>query len=344
MSKHRSIQSETELRQTTHELLVPDAGLAWRWLEDEPGERLELKLDGCRLVFEVEFQLSPGAREVDRLAKRVGSRPYLLVAASLSETLVNHCRERGVSCLDLNGRLWVRAEGILVDRYPATARRFRPAAPVPDVFQPKSSRLARALLSQPARQWTQTELVERTGLSPGLVSRLVRHLVNEGLVGQQGRSLRLAQPKGLLDAWAVRDDWSKRTTVRQYSLLEADPEQVAQRLVETFAETVPLVFTQWFAANLRHPYTVPPVVTAYVSAPPAEKWVQALRARPVSEGGTLWLAVPNDEGVFRETQRVGRFTLASDAQIYLDLLRVGLRGPDQAKVLREWAGFGKVKE
>lgn len=343
MSKHRAIQSETELRQTARELLGPDAGLAWRWLESEPVERLELKLDGRRLVFEVEFQLAPGAREVDRLAERSDSRPSLLVAASLSETLVNRCRERGVSCLDLNGRLWVRADGILVDRYPDAVRRFRPATPIPDVFQPKSSRLARALLSQPDREWTQTELGERTGLSPGLVSRLVRHLVSEGLLGQQGRCLRLAQPKGLLDAWAARDDWSKRTTVRQYSLLEADPEKVAQRLVETFAETTPLVFTQWFAANLRQPYTVPPVVTAYVSAPPAEKWVQALRARPVSEGGTLWLAVPNDAGVFRETQRVGRFTLACDAQIYLDLLRVGLRGPDQANALREWAGFGKVE-
>ena len=344
MSKPRTIQSKTELRQTTRELLESNAGLAWRWRDGEPGEQLELKLDGRRLVFEVEFQLSPSARDVDRLAERPGSHPRLLVAASLSETLVNHCREHGVNCMDLNGRLWVRADGILVDRYPDASRRFRPATPVPDVFQPKSSRLSRALLSQPDREWTQTDLGERTGLSPGLVSRLVRHLVNEGLVGREGRSLRLTQPQRLLDAWAVREEWSKRTTVRQYALLEADPEKVAQRLVETFAETVPLVFTQWFAANLRHPYTVPPVVTAYVSALPAEKWVQVLRARPVGEGGTLWLAVPNDEGVFRETQRVGRFTLASDAQIYLDLLRVGLRGPDQAKALREWAGFGKVTE
>lgn len=343
MSKKQTIQSDAELRQAAREVLVPNVGLAWRWLEGELGERLELKLDGRRQLFEVEFQLAPGAREVDRLAARTGSRPALLVATSLSETLVNHCRERGVSCMDLNGRLWVRADGILVDRSPAEARRFRPATPIPNAFQPKSARLSRALLSQPDREWTQTELGERTGLSPGLVSRLVRHLVNEGLVSQQGRTLRLAQPNGLLDAWAARDDWSKRTTVRQYSLLEADPEKVAQRLAETLPKTAPLVFTQWFAAHLRHPYTVPPVVTAYVSASPSEKWVQSFRARPVSEGGTLWLAVPNDEGVFRETQRVGRFTLACDAQIYLDLLRVGLRGPDQAKTLREWDGFGKVQ-
>jgi IclR helix-turn-helix domain/Transcriptional regulator, AbiEi antitoxin, Type IV TA system len=331
-----------ELREAAREVTGPEAGLAWRWLEDEPGDRLELNMDGRRLVFEVEFQIIPGARAVHRLAERHGSRPFLLVAPSLSETLVNQCRERGISCLDLNGRQWVRADGILVDRYPTEGHRFRPAIAVPDVFQPKSSRLARALLSQPDQEWTQTELGKRTGLSPGLVSRLIRHLVNEGFVGQQGRILRLAQPKGLLDAWAARDDWSKRTAVRQYSLLEADPEKVAQRLFETFAEAAPLVFTQWFAANLRHPYTIPPVVSAYVEAQPGENLLQKLRARPVADGGTLWLAVPNDGGVFRETRRVGPFTLACDAQIYLDLLRIGLRGPDQAKALREWEGFGRV--
>ena len=29
----------------------------------------------------------------------------------------------------------------------------------------------------------------------------------------------------------------------------------------------------------------------------------------------------------------------SDAQIYLDLLKTGLRGPDQAVALRHWEGF-----
>ena len=53
--------------------------------------------------------------------------------------------------------------------------------------------------------------------------------------------------------------------------------------------------------------------------------------------------LPKDDGVFRETQPVGGFTLACDAQIYLDLLDAGLRGPEQARALREWRGFGRSK-
>ena len=32
-------------------------------------------------------------------------------------------------------------------------------------------------------------------------------------------------------------------------------------------------------------------------------------------------------------------TLVTDAQIYLDLKRTGLRGPEAAAALREWEGF-----
>jgi hypothetical protein len=31
--------------------------------------------------------------------------------------------------------------------------------------------------------------------------------------------------------------------------------------------------------------------------------------------------------------------LASDAQIYIDLKKTGLRGPDAAQALKEWKGF-----
>ena len=213
-------------------------------------------MDGRRLVFEVQFKLTPSAREVERLAERGGKRPGLLIAPSLSEVLVQHCREQGLSCVDLNGRQWIRAEGVLVDRKPSEDRRYRPPLLPPDPFQPKSSRLVRALLSQSDRTWSQGELGERSGLSPGLVSRLVRHLVNEGFVTQDNRSLRVSRADALLDAWAARDDWAKRTTVRQYSLVEFDPESVARKLVKGFPEGETLgvhaVVRRESAASLHH--------------------------------------------------------------------------------------------
>jgi hypothetical protein len=104
-------------------------------------------------------------------------------------------------------------------------------------------------------------------------------------------------------------------------------------------EKVRLAFTQWSAAWTRHPYTEPAVCSAYVDRPLEAVALDELGLRPVSEGGKLWLHTPDDEGLFTETQHRGGLTLVSDAQIYLDLQRSGLRGPDAASALREWEGF-----
>ena len=347
LSKQRAITTEAQLRETARALLAEDAVLRWRWKEWEPrrergvGAVVELSLDGRRFAFDVEFKLSPTARDTDKLAAQSGRRPRLLIAPHLSETLASNCRERGLNCLDLNGRVWLRAKGLLVERAAREGPKVRPSQPAPDIFSLKSSRIPRALLSHPDRQWSQKELVERTGLSPGLVSRLVRHLVDEGFLGETLRTLVLKHADALLDAWARQDDWAKRTTVRQYSLLETDLNEVVHKLQSAFPAGFRLLFTQWYAASLRHAYTTPSVVSAYVSEFDDKQVERSLNARRVADGGTLWLIVPKDEGVFRETQIARGLGVACDAQIYLDLLQVGLRGPDQAKALREWEGFGR---
>jgi hypothetical protein len=241
--------------------------------------------------------------------------------------------------MDLNGRLWLREAGLLVDRQPLPGRRVRSGARAPDVFSAKSARLARTLLSNPDRKWSQSDLVAATGLSAGLVSRLVRHLIAEGILGAENRLVFLKRDDALLDAWVAKDDWHRRTAVQQYSLLEPDPLALARSLAKDCLGDVPVAFTQWFAANLRHPYTTSPVVSAYVHEFPPDQALAKLGARRVADGGTLWLVVPNDDGVFRETRQVGGLTLVCDVQIYLDLLQVGLRGADHAQVFRDWPGF-----
>jgi hypothetical protein len=101
------------------------------------------------------------------------------------------------------------------------------------------------------------------------------------------------------------------------------------------------VFTQWFAGWLRHPHTTPVVVTAYVKQLPDDALVEEklLGRRVAAGGGGLRLVLPKDEGVWHPSQTVRGFELASDVQIYLDLLRAGLRGEEQAKELRRWPDF-----
>ena len=300
---------------------------------------LKCAFEGHKAVFEATCVLSPTVETIERIQQRGDGREYpLLITVRLSDALAQACRERQVNYLDLNGRCRLKTRDFLIERHVTAGQpRFRLAERDIRFFSRKSSRLARALLAYPDRVWKQTELAEVTQISQGLLSRLLNYAKREGwLTGERG-DWRVTAFDALLDAWAQADVWHKRVQVRQYSLLESDRDVLARQLVSiTKGE---LVFTQWFAANLRHPYADTPVLSVYSRAWLSESKLQTLRAREVTDGGALWVLVPDDEGVFQCGREVDGLPLVSDAQIYLDLLPVGLRGPDQAAALRAWEGF-----
>lgn len=351
MRKIKAIRSERDLAAAVQQVLRSDPDLSWR-ITQADGLRdqsradavLHLRVGGKDIPFLAEFKLKPTAELIDTLAHRAAPRGHLwlLVTPRLSDRFVELCRKAGVACLDLNGRVWIRRGSVLVDRSPSAAReQVLATAPEPDLFSAKSSRVPRAFLA-PRPAWTQADLAMITGVSRPLLSRLLESLTQQGFVRREGspRNSRwsVAQPDALLDEWARRDVWRRRVVLQQYSILAPSLDKAARQLFTTVGPSG-LVFTQWFAAQFRHPYTEPPVLSAYVKTWPTAEALAALNAREVTTGGRLWLLRPRDEGVFQFAQTVQGLPLVSDAQIYLDLLQVGLRGPDQARALREWEGF-----
>jgi len=144
----------------------------------------------------------------------------------------------------------------------------------------------------------------------------------------------------LLNAWKAADVWQKRGTVHQYSALVGDLTKLAERVLEH--ATGEVAFTQWFAAGLRFPYADVPILSVYVAEVPQRALAEKLGVRKVSSGGKLWLITPKDVGVFQAIRRLDAIPIVCDVQIYLDLLQVGLRGPDQAEALRAWEGFREL--
>lgn len=177
-------------------------------------------------------------------------------------------------------------------------------------------------------------------MSLGWVSAVRQQLLAREWAAEEPNGLRVTKPTSVLDAWTKADEWEKRTKVHEYSMLAgADPAQLAEKAQEILRDEQ-LVFTQFFAASLRHPHTIAPVVTAYVRKFPAESFLEKqLLARRVSSGGKLRLVLPKDEGVLHPSQKAGGFRLVSDVQIYLDLLKAGQRGEEQAAELRKWPDF-----
>jgi hypothetical protein len=363
-SETRVIRSGLELEQALPDAIrkVKISGLDLELLplprdfrREEGDFMLRTEADGITRSFIVECKLKASAIHVDRLsaAPKSSLYPPLLATVNLSEHLASHCEKVGLSCIDLNGRWILRHNGLFVNVHFHPATRFRLSEPEPDLFSPISSRVARVLLSFPDRKWKQQELVDVTKCSSGLVSRLLNEYLRLGWVEGPRTHWELVKPDGLLDAWADADNWKKRGVLRQYSWLGPGKDALARHLYAQLAlspqdlaegdgaalvGSIP-VFTQWFAAQQRFPYAEFEIVSAYVREFPRAEVMKGLGLREISNGGVLWLIVPQDHGVFQATQTVNGFELVCDAQIYLDLLKVGFRGPDQAKALRRWEGF-----
>ena len=340
------IRSESELVRYFRELLDADPDLEWQVPPQTPDQArllwVELRLDDRTERLKPLYLLKPSIPELEsRMTDWEAPIPPLLVVPELSARVLDLCRRKRLAVIDLNGRAYIRLTGIIVDRGPLPGRDFRFLLEPRNIFDGISARLIRTLLTDRDRIWTQKELLPRTHASSGFASRIVQHLVSQGFLEKtSAREFRLREPLALLDAWVKADDLSRRTTATRYTTLDATPLDTARQLKSWANEqSVPIAFTQFVAGWLRHPYTEPVIATAYVARLPEAAVLQQLRLRPVTEAGKVWLYVPDDDGVFLETQTRQELPLVSDAQIYLDLQSTGLRGPEQAEALRNWEGF-----
>ncbi len=288
------------------------------------------------VVAKAQFQLA----DIERVARgtRRGAAAPLLATVRLSDSLLKECRNRKLACIDCNGRSWIERPGLSVFR-DINQISYRLVQSVISPFSPKSQRLARLFLHRADQAWGQVALARETGISLGLISRLLRHYETQGWVKGHRSDWQVANRDSLLDAWVAADRWPKRVELQEYDFLEPDKAVFAGQFYRYLSPAFSIAYTHWLAATLRHPYGNVPVVSAYCGRFPTADEEKLVSLRRVSGGGKIWLLQPLDPGVFLETRQVNGIPLVSDAQIYLDLLQVGLRGPDQAEALRKWEGF-----
>jgi Transcriptional regulator, AbiEi antitoxin, Type IV TA system len=262
----------------------------------------------------------------------------IILAPFISEQSALICEDAGLGYADLAGNARISFDNVYIETRSAD-NPFRERKEVKSLFAPKACRVLRVLLQGPLRSWKTVELAQESDVSTGWVSAVRQQLIAREWAVSDSKGLRVSNPNAVLDAWAAVDQWKARTDVQEYSLLLTDPTEIAKSLHDFFGDRRH-AFTQWFAGWLRHPYTVPQIVTAYVDDFSDEKAIEnQLLARRVEEGGRLWLVRPSEPGVFLRSQSVQGFGLVSDVQIYLDLLAAGRRGDEQAAELRKWPDF-----
>jgi hypothetical protein len=332
-----------ELLDSKTENSFPSAGSNGR-----PDRLAEIRAKGRRWTLAIEFRRHGHPRDVRIAALQLkhfleqspGRQPQygVIVAPFISEESARVCAEVGVGYADLAGNAHLSFDQVFIETRSAE-NPFKERREVRSLFAPKAARVLRSVLQAPLHAWKVVDLARDARVSLGWVSAVRKQLLVREWAINESAGLRVTKQESLLDAWVKADDWEKRTTTREYSVLSSDPTELATKL-QTLVGEQSIAFTQWFAGWLRHPYTVPTIVTAYVTTFPDESVLaEKLLARPVPSGGGLRLIVPKDDGVLHPSQSARGFNLVSDVQIYLDLQHAGLRGDEQAAELRKWPDF-----
>lgn len=275
------------------------------------------------------------AERAARAAKALRKRAIPLVAVPfMGPSGKDACERAGVSWLDFSGNAHIVAPGIriIVDGRPNQFRkRGRPSS----AFAPKSSRIARWLLMHPAAAMAQREISQATGVSEGLVSRVVSRLEEEHyIVRDDGGLVRVSNPQLLLDAWRDEYRFSKHSIIQGYLAARSGDALTLFVAAALSAAEVEHAATGLSAAWQLTRFTGFRTATFFVEAEPSATVKGELGFRDDARGANLWLVVPDDAGVFQGAAERDGVRCVHPVQAYLDLKDHPERAADAAERVR----------
>jgi hypothetical protein len=278
---------------------------------------------------------------LNRQGEVAGSQPVLF-ASMVSDRTADIATKHGVSWLDYAGncRLVFPACGIFVRRTGIENPFGKQLPKVLNVFSLKSSRVVRAMLQEPLRGWQLNELAAHPDVcvSPGLMSRIKRSLVEGGYAMMQEGQIRLKRPDDLLGDWA---NHYRSHKPREYSFyIRGELEQVEQHIARWCSKSASQFALSRFSAAWRLAPEVRYNVASFmvparaILAEPFVDLITNFGARKVDSGANLVLQIPDDESYFHN--RLGEtLPTTSPLQTYLDLNAMDGRSEEAAMAIYE---------
>ncbi len=336
------------------------------------GHDLLVSSGGHSFVVEIEANGSPGqvaalAQAASERAHAHGKRSIPLVAVPfMSEVGRRACEAAQVSWMDLSGNAHIVAPGlrVIIDGRPNLFK--NPGRPS-NVFSPKSARVVRWLLMDPARSVTQREIARATDMTEGFVSRIVARLEADGYVARVGvngegdgfgggfgygsapgaangdgtggsyRSrppVRVRDASLLLEAWREAYQFSKHTIIQGHVAARSG-DALAHKVSDALAHAnVTHAATGLAAAWQMTHFAGYRIATFFLEDEPSDELKAQLGFREDVRGANLWLVVPNDVGVFHGAEDRDGIRCVHPVQAYLDLKAHPERATEAADRLR----------
>lgn len=288
----------------------------------------------------IEYKLranSATAHQAVAYANSLGNTPLLFVVGETTGKAREILRDHNVAFIDGLGNVELELPG-LIYRFAGAKAPARAKAPVR--LSGKSGLVAVVLLEDPARQWQIKELSASTGVSQGLVHRVVARLQDEGVLAVTGdgpqRTRSVSNPTALLDLW-VEEQRDKTVRTTGYQLAQTHTALLSALTSALAAADIGYAVTGAAAAA-----TVAPLATSVATT---EVWVDGAvdprhlfdvtPVEAVDSGANVVFLQANNNSPLLHRQLADGMWLTSNLRLYFDLLNDPRRGSEQAEHLRQ---------
>jgi len=212
---------------------------------------------------------------------------------------------------------------------------------VHNIFEPKATRILRALLIAPQHNWTIRGLAKEVEISPGYTHAVISTLIDLGYVARTGHLIKTVNPTVLLKRWAAYHQYDKINTFLEYYTFEREVYRFIRQLSRIKSPNYAL--TALAGASLIAPHVRPVDVHIYVKRKDeATVLATSLNLQPIPKGGNVKFVIPYDEGVLYgqqtanllvRTKKEGKVNVVSNVQLFVDLYNYPARGMEAAEHL-----------
>lgn len=258
----------------------------------------------------------------------------ILAAPYLSPETREICKAENIGYFDLEGNVRINLDNLFIERIVPT----RPAADtrhLKSLFKPKSARILRTLLRQPAKSWKVIDLAKDAEVSIGLVSNVRTALLEREWAIETAEGIVLLHPGMLLDAW--RDAYEPPPGQRvNFYTIKSPKELETAHLNPPHKDPPHITRAAFSAAAWLAAYGRVSTQYFYVDLTGYKFLKDQLDLSQVERGENVVVTVLGDIGPLRDSvEAAPGIICTSPVQTYLDLWALGERGREAADHLRD---------
>lgn len=290
----------------------------------------------CKSLGEPRY-IRTAIQQLKDFIRQTGQDVYGVVAAPyISSESSSICRENGIGYIDLAGNCFFNINnlGLFVEKKGFENKKTERRS-LRSIFSPKASRILRAMLSNPKKGWKMQELSDEADVSLGLASKVKERLLDMEYAREEKWGVFIAKPEELLEKWVEYYSFRKNK-IYDYFTIE-DIKDTELSLSKYCGEKqISYALTLFSGIALVAPYARYTRGFIYIGDKgKIQEVTDFLKLKKVDSGANFTILEPYDEGVFYGAREINGVTVASDIQLYLDLIGYKGRGEESAKFLFE---------